>query len=106
VVYVSIRSFAQLADQFVIGIWPFYALAVAATFVLRRTRAGLPRPYRTWGYPFVPLLFLLAALYLLGNYMVTQPRLFFADVGVILVGIPVYWWWARRKSRMGGRVDG
>ena len=97
VVYVSIRTFAQLADQFVIGIWPFYALAVAATFVLRRTRADLARPYRTWGYPFVPLLFLLAALYLLGDYMVTQPRLFFADVAVVLVGIPVYWWWARRK---------
>lgn len=98
VIYVCIRSFAQLADQFIIGIWPFYALAVAATFVLRRTRADLERPYRTWGYPFVPLLFLLAALYLLGDYMVTQPRLFFADVAVVLVGIPVYWWWVRRQQ--------
>jgi APA family basic amino acid/polyamine antiporter len=106
VIYVCIRSFAQLADQFIIGIWPFYALAVAATFVLRRTRADLPRPYRTWGYPFVPLLFLLAALYLLGDYMVTQPRLFFADVVVILVGIPVYVWWARRKQRTDGQMDG
>ena len=101
VIYVCIRTFAQLADQFIIGIWPFYALAVAATFVLRRTRADLARPYRTWGYPFVPLLFLLAALYLLGDYMVTQPRLFFADVAVVLVGIPVYWWWTRKRRIVG-----
>jgi amino acid transporter len=100
IVYVSIREFAELADQFIIGIWPFYALGVAATFVLRRTRADLERPYRAFGYPVVPALFLLAALYLLGNYMVSEPLLFFADLGVILTGIPVYFWWERRSRRV------
>jgi amino acid transporter len=100
IIYVSLRQFAQLADQFIIGIWPFYALGVAATFVLRRKRADLARPYRAWGYPVVPALFLLAALYLLGNYLVSEPALFFADVGaVVLTGIPVYLWWARRAER-------
>lgn len=100
IIYVSLREFAQLADQFIIGIWPFYALGVAATFVLRRKRADLERPYRAWGYPVVPVLFLLAALYLLGNYMVSEPALFFADVGgVVLTGIPAYLWWARRAAR-------
>jgi APA family basic amino acid/polyamine antiporter len=97
--YVSVREFAELTDQFIIGIWPFYALGVAATFVLRRRRPDLERPYRTWGYPVVPLLFLLSALYLLGNYMVSAPVLFFADVGVALSGIPVYMWWIRRQQR-------
>jgi amino acid transporter len=100
IIYVSIREFAELADQFIIGIWPFYALGVAATFVLRRKRADLERPYRAFGYPVVPALFLLAAVYLLGNYMVSQPLLFFADVGVILTGIPAYFWWERRNRRM------
>ncbi len=99
IIYVSIREFAELADQFIIGIWPFYALGVAATFVLRRKRADLERPYRAFGYPVVPALFLLAALYLLGNYMVSEPLLFFADVGVILTGIPAYFWWAGRSRR-------
>ncbi len=97
--YVSVRGFAQLADQFIIGIWPFYALGIAATFVLRRTRPDLERPYRAWGYPLVPVLFLLAALYILGNYMISEPVLFFADVGVILTGVPVYMWWERRNRR-------
>jgi amino acid transporter len=99
IIYVSIREFAELADQFIIGIWPFYALGVAATFVLRKTHAGLKRPYRAWGYPVVPVLFLLAALFILGNYMISEPVLFFADVGVILTGIPVYLLWERRNRR-------
>lgn len=98
VIYVSVREFAQLTDQFIIGIWPFYALGVAATFVLRRRRPDLERPYRTWGYPVVPLLFLLSALFLLGNYMISEPLLFWADIGVILAGIPVYLWWTRRRQ--------
>jgi amino acid transporter len=96
VVFVSIREFAELADQFIIGIWPFYALGVAAVFVLRRRAPQAERPYRAWGYPVVPLLFLLASVYLLGNYMVTETRLFLADVIVILSGIPIYLIWGRR----------
>ena len=105
IIYVSVREFAELADQFIIGIWPFYALGVAATFVLRRQRPDLERPYRAWGYPVVPVLFLLAALYILGNYMVSEPVLFFADVGVVLTGIPVYLWWERRNARRGTGVS-
>ena len=66
-VFVLIRTFAALAEQFVIGIWPFYALGVAAVFVLRRRRPELERPYRTWGYPVVPALFLLGSVFLLGE---------------------------------------
>jgi amino acid transporter len=98
VIYVSIRQFAQLADQFIIGIWPFYALGVAAVFALRRRRPDAARPYRAWGFPVVPLLFLLASVYLLGNYMITEPKIFAADLLVILVGIPVYAIWGRRRA--------
>ncbi len=98
VAFVSVRQFAELADQFIIGIWPFYALAVAAVFVLRRRLPDAPRPYRTWGYPVTPALFLLAALFILGNYMISEPLIFAADVAVILAGLPVFWWWERRHS--------
>src|SRR3989441_11126971 len=89
-IFVLVRQFTALADQFIIGIWPFYALAVAGVFVLRRRRPHLERRYRTWGYPVVPALFLLGALFILGNYLVSKPPLFWLDVGVILLGFPAY----------------
>ncbi|MEZ4453847.1 MAG: amino acid permease [Nannocystaceae bacterium] len=98
VIYVASRSFAQLADDFIIGIWPFYALAVAAVFVLRRRRPELERPYRVVGYPVVPLLFLLASLYLLGSYAITSTATFAINAGVIAAGVPVYWLWLRPRA--------
>ncbi len=96
IVFVSVRSFAELAEHFVIGIWPFYALSVAAVFVLRRTRPELARPYRAWGDPIVPLVFLAASVFLLGNYAWTQPLVFLVDCALVLSGIPVFFLWSRR----------
>ena len=98
-IFILVRTFTALADQFIIGIWPFYALAVAGVFVLRRTRPQLERPYRTWGYPGVPVVFLVAALFLLGNYLVRETVSFAIDIGIILTGVPVYLWLARREGR-------
>src|SRR5690606_7985902 len=95
VIFVSVQTFAELADQFIIGIWPFYALGVLAVFVLRRRDPARERPYRTWGYPIVPGLFLVATLFLLGNYLVTEPKTFALDIAIILTGIPIYFWWRR-----------
>lgn len=95
VIFVLIRTFTELADQFVIGIWPFYALGVAAVFIFRRTRPDLPRSYKTWGYPVVPLLFLAGSVFLLGNYLISVPKAFAIDVAVILSGVPVYYAWKK-----------
>ena len=99
--FIMVRRFTALADQFIIGIWPFYALAVAGVYVLRRTRPQLERPYRTWGYPVVPVVFLVAALFLLGNYLVRETVSFAIDIGIILSGVPVYLflqWWRQRHA--------
>ncbi|HEY7684509.1 MAG TPA: amino acid permease [Gemmatimonadales bacterium] len=99
-IFILIRTFTELADQFIIGIWPFYALAVAGVFVLRRTRPDLERPYRTWGYPVVPFVFLLGAVFLLGNYLVSETAAFALDIGIILSGVPMYYL-RRRTMRRG-----
>jgi APA family basic amino acid/polyamine antiporter len=101
VVYVLLNDFQQLADKFILGIWPFYALAVGAVFVLRRRRPDLPRPYRTWGYPVVPFLFLLASLAMVVNALWTDPVNTGITFGIIIAGIPAYYvWrvWSRRTS--------
>jgi APA family basic amino acid/polyamine antiporter len=99
VVYVLLNDFAQLADKFILGIWPFYALTVAAVFVLRRRRPDLPRPYRVWGYPFVPAVFLLASAGMVVNALVTDPVNTGVTLLIIAVGFPVYW----LRGRIGGR---
>jgi len=95
VAYVLANDFAQLADKFILGIWPFYALAVAAVFILRRTRPQLVRPYRVFGYPLVPLIFLAASIFMVGNALLADPR----DTGltflIIAAGVPAYWLWQR-----------
>jgi basic amino acid/polyamine antiporter, APA family len=103
VIYVLLNDFQQLADKFILGIWPFYALAVAAVFVLRRTRPDLSRPYRTWGYPVVPMIFLLASVGMMGNALWTDPLNTGITFGIILVGWPVYYaWraWAKKQPQM------
>jgi basic amino acid/polyamine antiporter, APA family len=98
IVYVLLNDFQQLADKFILGIWPFYALAVAAVFVLRRTRPDMPRPYRTWGYPVIPILFLLASVGMVANALWTDPVNTGVTFGIILTGVPVYFGWRGLSS--------
>ena len=92
-VFVLIRSFEQLADTFVLGIWPFYAAGTAAVYVLRRKQPDLPRPYRVWGYPVTPAIFLIASLFLLGNALITDFAGVWFVFAIQLAGIPVFWLW-------------
>jgi len=88
-------SYEALIDYALFGIWVFYALMVAGVMVLRRRRADLPRPYRMWGYPVTPLVFLAITLWFLGNMLVTRPGPALAGLGLILTGIPAYLIWKR-----------
>jgi amino acid transporter len=95
VVWVLLLNFDQLADQFVVAIFPFYALAAASVFVLRRTRPTQPRPVRVLGYPVVPLLFIVATFLILGNALREHPGPTGLAFGGILLGVPVYFAWTR-----------
>ncbi|HUK21673.1 MAG TPA: amino acid permease, partial [Gemmatimonadales bacterium] len=97
--FVLARTFEQLADQFVVAIFPFYALAAAAVFVLRRRRPDLPRPVRVWGYPLVPLVFVLSSFVILVNALIEHPAATGGAFGIILLGVPVYYIWAERHGR-------
>jgi amino acid transporter len=88
--FVLTRSFEQLADTFVLSIWPFYGLAVAGLYRLRRMRPELPRPYRVPGYPAVPAVFIVAVVYLVGNALIADPLWTGVTFGIVLAGVPVY----------------
>jgi amino acid transporter len=91
VAFVLARTFEQLADTFVLSIWPFYGLAIAGLYRLRRTRPDLPRPYKVPGYPVVPAIFVIAVIYLVGNALISDPVWTTMTFGIVLAGIPVYY---------------
>ena len=97
--YVSVRTFEELAEAFILGLWPFFMLAVLAVFKLRRTRPEAPRAYRTWGYPVVPAVFLGVSGTMLLNSLLTQPLPTLFSFGIIASGLPVFWLWGRERVR-------
>ncbi len=99
VTYVLQNDFAALADRFVLGAWPFYAMAVAGVFTLRKRHPDLARPYRTLGYPVVPAIFLLASVGMVGNALVAHPKENGFTFGIILAGLPVYYLWRWYQGR-------
>jgi amino acid transporter len=96
VVAVWSRSFEQLAEAFVLGVWPFLALAVGGVILLRRTRPELVRPYRTPWYPVVPLIFVGGTLWVVASALIARPVTTLAGIALTLIGLPVYALWRRR----------
>jgi APA family basic amino acid/polyamine antiporter len=92
-------SFDALTDYTIFGLWIFYALVTSSVFVFRKRMPDVERPYRTWGYPVVPIVFLVVAVLLLGYTVITTPQHAFTGVGLIAIGLPVYWYWARHNRR-------
>jgi APA family basic amino acid/polyamine antiporter len=74
----------------------FSAVAVASVFVLRRRHPSADRPFRAWGYPWAPAIFVAASALMLGNEIWRNPRLSVAGLAVIAAGIPVYWFMNKR----------
>ena len=97
-------TYESLADYAMFAIWVSYALMVLGVMILRRTRPELERPYRMWGYPVTPLLFLAVAVWFLGNTIVTRPLPALAGFAFIATGFPVYFVW-RRSSRPAAEVQ-
>jgi amino acid transporter len=97
-------GFEKLTHGAILIGWIFYGLGAAAIFPIRSASGSKPVPYRVPGYPFTPLLFVLAALAIVGNAVysaVTDPRQFtylLVALGIMLLGLPGYFFWSRRAQ--------
>ena len=92
-------SYESLLDYAIFAIWLSYCMMVAGVIVLRFKRPDLPRPYRVWGYPVTPVVFVAITCWFLVNMLVTRPRPSLAALLLIASGVPVYLLWTRRRSR-------
>ncbi len=96
VLLVLMGTYEELFTYVVFAGWVFYALAGYAVIILRRKRPDLPRPYRVFGYPWVPIGFVLTATWFLVNTLFQKPIESGVGTGIVLLGVPVYLFWKRR----------
>jgi APA family basic amino acid/polyamine antiporter len=99
IVLAATGTFEQLLTYVVFAGWLFYALGAMSIFVYRRRQAGAARPFSVPGYPVTPALFVLAALAIVVNTLVVQPQRAAVGIGVVLLGVPVYWFWRKGAAR-------
>lgn len=90
-------TFEQLFTYVIFGQWIFFGLTAGAVFILRRKRPGLTRPYKTWGYPVTPAIFILAAFIISVNTLINQFWNAFWGLAIIFLGVPAYIYWHRKK---------
>jgi len=91
-------QFEDLFSLFIFAQWIFYALSVASVYCSSRREPDLPRPYRAWGYPLVPGIFVAGALALTVNLWLQRPGRSTIGLLLILVGLPFYRYWQKRAS--------
>ena len=91
-------QYKELYTLVIFPSWILYGMAAASVLVLRRTRPGMPRPYRVWGYPAVPFIFVLVTLVLLYATLVESPRESGLGLVIIALGWPFYRHWSRTKG--------
>jgi basic amino acid/polyamine antiporter, APA family len=98
VILTTTGTYDQLYTYVVFAAVVFHAATGTAVFVLRRTRPDAPRPYRVWGYPVVPALFILSSILLVGNTLLERPRESLLGLGLVALGVPAYLYWRRRTA--------
>ena len=97
-------TFEELTNLFIFAGWIFYGLAVVALFRMRRTQPNLPRPYRCWGYPWVPGIFVAGALTVTVNIWLQRPGRCSIGLLLILAGLPFYRVWQRNHRGEDGHI--
>jgi APA family basic amino acid/polyamine antiporter len=91
-------SYGQLLDYIIFAVLVFYILTIAGLFVLRRTQPNAERPYRAIGYPVLPAIYIVMALFIDVVLLRYKPQYTWPGLIIVLLGIPVYFIWSRRSA--------
>jgi len=91
-------TFDQLTDMIIFAVFFFYGATSLGVFILRQKMPDAHRPYKVWGYPVVPGIFIIFCLVLIFNTIFTRPREAILGLTLISTGLPVYWYLHRKKK--------
>jgi APA family basic amino acid/polyamine antiporter len=73
----------------------FFALTIFAIFILRTKQPDIPRPYKAFGYPYIPALYIITTLIIMVILLIYKPTYTFPGLGIVLLGVPVYYLWRK-----------
>jgi len=88
-------TYDQITAYVVFGSWLFYAMAAVSVIILRKKMPDVPRPYKAWGYPYATLLFAAIAGWFIYNTVMQDPRDALIGIGLLVLGLPFYYYWTR-----------
>ena len=88
-------TYGQLLDYTMFSVLLFYILTMIGLFVLRRTRPEAQRPYKAFGYPILPALYIVMALFIDLTWLRYKPQYTWPGLFIVILGVPVYFWWSR-----------
>jgi APA family basic amino acid/polyamine antiporter len=91
-------TFDQLTDMIIFAVFIYYGATAMGVFILRKKMPDAPRPYKVWGYPIVPAIVVLFSIALFVNTVISRPREAAIGMGLMLIGIPLWWWFNRKNA--------
>jgi basic amino acid/polyamine antiporter, APA family len=95
-VLVTSGSFDTITDYVIFASWLFYMLGAAGVFILRKKMPDTPRPYKVWGYPFTPALFVIFSFLFLMNTLISDTEDAAMGLVLVLIGVPLYFYWKKK----------
>lgn len=92
-------TYSDLLDYVIFAVLLFFALTIFALFLLRVKRPDIPRPYKAWGYPVIPALYILTTTFIMVILLIYKPDYTFPGLVIVLIGIPVFYLWKRFSAK-------
>ena len=94
-------TYSDLLDYVIFAVLLFFALTIFAVFILRRKRPDIPRPYKAFGYPVIPALYIITTVTIMVILLIYKPNYTFPGLGIVLLGIPVFYLWRKYNKGVG-----
>ena len=91
-------SYVTLVSYVLFIAWVIHALTVLGLIVLRHKHPEWERPYRVWGYPWAPLLFVAFAIWFVVTTLIARPESSIAGIGIMAAGVPIYYFWRKKET--------
>jgi APA family basic amino acid/polyamine antiporter len=92
-------TYGQLLDYVIFSVLIFYVLTISAVIILRRKRPEAERAYKAFGYPFIPVLYIILALIISVILLIYKPQYTWPGLIIVLIGIPVFYLWKKKNFR-------